>query len=200
MNQIIHEHNASNEPIEMYVLDEITVKECNLQSELEILLYREVLTLKNEKQSMFKTSGKLENEIDIIRKELKILQKKRGKKREKGIRINEEEKHSQDEYNKDEEHLEMDIEWCTQATRKYIKKKKASSSPKDDDELRLQSNSEEHLQDGYNTDIEQLERAIRWCTQATRKNKKKGKLATHQKKMMNDNYNQTVKDTAQTRM
>jgi hypothetical protein len=86
----------------------------------------------------------------------------------------------------------MDIEWCTQATRKN-KKRKAISSPKDDDELQLQSNSEEHLQDEYNTDEEQLERDI------TEKIKK-GKLATHQKKKMNNSYIQTVKDTAQTRM
>jgi hypothetical protein len=66
----------------------------------------------------------------------------------------------------------MDIEWCTQAIRKN-KKRKASSSPKDDDELQLQSNSEEHLQDEYNIDEEQLEMDIGWCTQATRKNKKR---------------------------
>jgi hypothetical protein len=58
---------------------------------------------------------------------------------------------------------------------------------------------EEHLQDEYNTDEEQLERDIGWCTQATRQNKKE-KLATRQKKMKNDSYNQTVKDIAQNRM
>jgi hypothetical protein len=174
MNQIILEHNASNEPIERYVLDKITVKECDLQSELEILLYREVLTLKNQKESMFKAIGKLENEIDLIRKELQISQKKKREEsiREKGITINEKEEHPQHGYNTDEEQLEMDIEWCTQATRDN-KKRKASSSPKYDDELQLQSNIEEHLQYEYNTDEEQLERDIGWCTQTTRKKKKK---------------------------
>jgi hypothetical protein len=58
MNQIILEHKSSNEPTKRFVVDKITVKECDLQSELEILLYREVLTLKNHKESMFKTIGK----------------------------------------------------------------------------------------------------------------------------------------------
>jgi hypothetical protein len=126
MNKIILEHNASNEPIERYVLDKITVKECDLQSELEIQLYREVLTSKNEKESMFKTIGKLENELDLIRKELQFSHKKREESiSEKGITINEKEEHPEDEYNTDEE-LEMDIEWCTQATRKNKKEKLAA--------------------------------------------------------------------------
>jgi hypothetical protein len=37
--------------------------------------------------------------------------------REKGIIIKEKEVHLQDEYNTDEEQLERDIGWCTQATR-----------------------------------------------------------------------------------
>jgi hypothetical protein len=118
---------------------------------------------------------------------------------EKGITIKEKEVHLQDEYNTDEEQLKRDIGWCTQAARKK-KKRKASISPKEDEELQLQINSEIHLQDEYNTDELQLGRDIGWCTQATSKNKKKEKLATHQRKMMNDSYNQTVKDIAHNRM
>jgi hypothetical protein len=67
---------------QMYVLcfRQNNSKECDLQSELEILLCREVLTLKNEEESMFKTIDKLENEIDIMTKELNILQKKKREK------------------------------------------------------------------------------------------------------------------------
>jgi hypothetical protein len=83
---------------------------------------------------MFKTIGKLENEVDLIRKEPKILQKKEEESmREKGIIIKEKEVHLQDEYNTEEEQLERDIGWGTQATRKS-KKRKASNSPKVDDE------------------------------------------------------------------
>jgi hypothetical protein len=105
MNRTILEYNSSNEPIERYVVDKITVKECDLQSELEILLYREVLTLKNQKESMFKRIGKLETEVDLIRKELNILQKQKEESmREKGIIIKEKEVLLQDEYNTDKEH------------------------------------------------------------------------------------------------
>jgi hypothetical protein len=83
---------------------------------------------------MFKTIGKLENEVDLIRKELTILQKQKEESiREKGIIIKEKEVHLQDEYNTGEEQLKMDIGWNTQTTRKN-RKRKASNSPKEDDE------------------------------------------------------------------
>lgn len=63
-----------NEPIEGHLSKGIILKKCYLQSEL-VLLYREVLNIKYYKKFIFKTIGKLKNEVEFIRKKFELLQK-----------------------------------------------------------------------------------------------------------------------------